>query len=119
MWSAMRTTVHESAPGASVEGPGKDEQIHGASVAFSELVTNAVLHAAGPVTVHTRLAGRRLLCEVTDRSVELPRLLVGDALRDECQRGLSLVERMTAFWWGHEAPGGGKTIGFAVDLDQG
>jgi anti-sigma regulatory factor (Ser/Thr protein kinase) len=88
------------------EGPGKDEQIHGALVASSELVTNAVLHAAGPVTVHTRPAGRRLLCQVTDRSVELPRLL-GDARGDECQRGLSLVERMTAFWWVHAAPGGG------------
>ena len=100
------------------EGPGKDEQVHGALVAFSELVTNAVLHAAGPVTVHTRLAGRRLLCEVTDRCAEMPRLLE-DSDTDTRHQGLSLIERLTAFWWVHAAPGGGKTIGFAVDLDQG
>ena len=147
----MRTTMHESTPGAAVEGsvpadavwwtfpalpvharqarkwlaawldsegPGKDEQVDGALVAFSELVTNAVLHAAGPVTVHTRLAGRRLLCEVTDRCAELPRLLEPSET-DGSHRGLSLIERLTAFWWVRAAPGGGKTIGFAVDLDQG
>ena len=98
------------------EGPGKDEQVHAALVAFSELVTNAVLHGCGPITVHAGLAGRQLRCEVTDRCVELPRLL--DPARAEGRhRGLSLIESLTQTWWVRAAPGGGKTIGFTVELD--
>ena len=98
--------------------PGKEEQAYGALVAFSELVTNSVLHGAGPITVHARLVDRRLLCEVTDRCVDLPMLLDAGP-EDEHHRGLSLVAALTADWWVRAAPGGGKTTSFLVELDAG
>ena len=97
---------------------GKEEQSFGALVAFSELVTNSVLHGAGPITVHVQLMGRRLLCEVTDRCVDLP-LLLDVGPEDENHRGLSLVEALTSHWWVRAEPGGGKTTSFLVDLAEG
>lgn len=99
------------------EGPGKQEQVHGALVAFSDVVTHAVLSAAGPITVHAHLAGRRLLCEITDQSEQLPQFL-GPAQDGGHHRAPSLVEALTASWWVRPAAGGGKTVGFFVELDE-
>ena len=97
-------------------GPGKEGKVHGALVAFSELATNAVLRGTGPITVFAKLANRQLLCEVTDRSLEMPTFLEPD--RDhEHRRRLSLVDALTETWWVRAAPGGGKTLSFVVELD--
>jgi anti-sigma regulatory factor (Ser/Thr protein kinase) len=123
-WTFPALPVHARLARIWLEGwldaqcPGKEEQAFGALVAFSELVTNSVLHGAGPITVHARLVDRRLLCEVTDRCVDLPMLLDAGP-DDEHHRGLSLVEALTASWWVRAAPGGGKTTSFLVELDQG
>lgn len=123
-WTFPALPVHARLARIWLEGwldaqcPGKEEQAYGALVAFSELVTNSVLHGAGPITVHARLVDRRLLCEVTDRCVDLPMLLDAGP-DDEHHRGLSLVEALTASWWVRAAPGGGKTTSFMVELDQG
>jgi anti-sigma regulatory factor (Ser/Thr protein kinase) len=98
--------------------PNASEQTWSALVAFSELVTNAVLHGAGPITVRARLSETALVCEVTDRCPELPRLLEA-ALDDEYHRGLSLVDALTARWEVRAAPGGGKTVCFLVELSSG
>jgi len=95
--------------------PGARERAYEALIVFSELVTNSVLHGAGPVMVHARLVGRRLQCEVTDCCAQLPVLLDAEP-EDEHHRGLSLVEALTADWWVREAPGGGKSTCFLVDL---
>jgi anti-sigma regulatory factor (Ser/Thr protein kinase) len=137
-WTFPALPVHARLARIWLEGwlgaqcPGKEEQAYGALVAFSELVTNSVLHGAGPITVHARLVygpqgadravlgtePRRLLCEVTDRCVDLPMLLDAGP-EDEHHRGLSLVEALTASWWVRAAPGGGKTTSFLVELDEG
>ena len=123
-WTFPALPVHARLARIWLEGwldaqcPGKEEQAYGALVAFSELVTNSVLHGAGPITVHARLVDRRLLCEVTDRCVDLPMLLDAGP-EDEHHRGLSLVDALTASWWVRAAPGGGKTTSFLVELDQG
>lgn len=96
-------------------GPGKEGKVYGALVAFSELATNAVLRGTGPITVFAKLANRRLLCEVTDRSLEMPSFL--DTERDHEHRRLSLVDALTEGWWVRAAPGGGKTLSFVVELD--
>ena len=135
-WTFPALPVHARLARIWLEGwlgaqcPGKEEQAFGALVAFSELVTNSVLHGAGPITVHAQLVDgskgrglrsaepRRLLCEVTDRCVDLPMLLDAGP-DDEHHRGLSLVDALTARWWVRAAPGGGKTTSFLVELDEG
>ncbi|MBB6421786.1 SpoIIE family protein phosphatase [Streptomyces sp. AK010] len=63
----------------------------------SELVTNAVRFAEGPVTVRLIRAGNGLLCEVGDSGNGRPRLRRGDLL-DNGGRGLSIVHRLTTRW---------------------
>jgi hypothetical protein len=136
-WTFPALPVHARLARIWLEGwldaqcPGKEERSFGALVAFSELVTNSVLHGAGPITVHARLVygpqelqhsvhgnePRRLLCEVTDRCVDLPMMLDAGP-DDEHHRGLSLVDALTASWWVRAAPGGGKTTSFLVELDE-
>lgn len=85
-----------------------------AAVAFSELVTNAVLHGAGPVTVEVSVAAGRIECEVSDGACDLPVVCqAGDD--DEHHRGLSLVEALTAHWRIRLRPEGGKAVAFVVE----
>lgn len=63
----------------------------------SELVTNAVRFATGPITVRLIRAGHGLLCEVGDTGNGRPRLSRGDLL-DDGGRGLHIVHRLTTRW---------------------
>ncbi|MDI9887100.1 SpoIIE family protein phosphatase [Streptomyces sp. HNM0645] len=63
----------------------------------SELVTNAVRFAAGPITVRLIRAGHGLLCEVGDTGNGRPRLSRGSLL-DDGGRGLHIVHRLTTRW---------------------
>jgi hypothetical protein len=73
----------------------------------SELVTNAIRHATGPVTLRMVLEGS-LVCEVLDGSAALPRLR--HAGRDEeCGRGLEVVSQL-AHRWGARRTSQGKIV---------
>ncbi|MGJ5755805.1 serine phosphatase RsbU (regulator of sigma subunit) [Streptomyces puniciscabiei] len=64
---------------------------------ISELVTNAVRFATGPITVRLIRAGHGVLCEVGDTGSGRPRLRpVG--LLDDGGRGLHVVHRLTTRW---------------------
>ncbi|MEV7325678.1 SpoIIE family protein phosphatase [Streptomyces sp. NPDC093970] len=63
----------------------------------SELVTNAVRFATGPVTVRLIRAGPSLLCEVGDTGNGRPRLRRG-GLYDDRGRGLHVVHRLSTRW---------------------
>jgi len=63
----------------------------------SELVTNAVRFATGPVTVRLIRAGHGLLCEVGDTGNGRPRLRRGGLL-DDGGRGLHVVHGLTSRW---------------------
>ncbi|OIK02090.1 ATP-binding SpoIIE family protein phosphatase [Streptomyces monashensis] len=63
----------------------------------SELVTNAVRFATGPITVRLIRAGHGLLCEVGDTGNGRPRLGRGGLLDDD-GRGLQTVHRLTTRW---------------------
>ncbi|MCX4768002.1 SpoIIE family protein phosphatase [Streptomyces sp. NBC_01275] len=63
----------------------------------SELVTNAVRFAAGPITIRLIRAGPGLLCEVGDTGNGRPRLGRGGLL-DDGGRGLHIVHRLTTRW---------------------
>ncbi|MFF4169375.1 SpoIIE family protein phosphatase [Streptomyces sp. NPDC001744] len=74
---------------------------------LSELVTNAIRYAGGPVEVRLIRAGR-LICEVSDPSATQPRMRRA-LLTDEGGRGLYLVAQLTTRW-GCRYTRHGKTI---------
>ncbi|MFI9753391.1 ATP-binding SpoIIE family protein phosphatase [Streptomyces collinus] len=75
----------------------RDDTRHNATLLVSELVTNAVRFATGPITVRLIRAGHRLLCEVGDTGNGRPRLRRADLL-DDGGRGLSIVHRLSTRW---------------------
>jgi serine phosphatase RsbU (regulator of sigma subunit) len=70
----------------------------------SELVTNAIRYAEGPVTLRL-ICEDTLVCEVADSSPALPRLwdAAGD---DERGRGLQIVSRLSHRWGSRRTPAG-------------
>ena len=70
----------------------------------SELVTNAIRYAEGPVTLRLIKEGV-LVCEVLDSSPALPKLQHA-AKDDECGRGLQIVSRMSGRWGARRIPSG-------------
>ncbi len=85
-----------------------------ATLAFSEVCTNCLLHGRGPVTVTAHLDPDALVCQVTDRSDDLP-ALHGAADTDEHHRGLQLLAVLTDGWVARPLPTGGKTVSFTVN----
>ncbi|MFE4967044.1 SpoIIE family protein phosphatase [Streptomyces sp. NPDC056660] len=75
----------------------RDETRDNVLLLASELVTNAVRFATGPVTVRLIRAGPGLLCEVGDTGNGRPRLRRG-GLYDDGGRGLYVVHRLTTRW---------------------
>lgn len=79
----------------------------------SELLTNAVCHARGPLTLRVWYSPRELGVEVTDRSTTpRPRARIADDA-EESGRGLMLVEAL-ADAWGTRAEAVGKTVWFTL-----
>ncbi|GHG89841.1 hypothetical protein GCM10018780_09440 [Streptomyces lanatus] len=70
----------------------------------SELVTNAIRHATGPVQLRL-LRDRALICEVSDGSGTSPRLRRARST-DEGGRGLFLVAQLTERWGTRYTPHG-------------
>jgi anti-sigma regulatory factor (Ser/Thr protein kinase) len=85
-----------------------------ASVAASELVTNAVVHGRGPISVRTVLDPASLRVEVQDTASELPqRVTTGDD-RDR-GRGLSIVDAFSEQWGCNVVRGAsGKSVWFTI-----
>ncbi|MFC8146459.1 SpoIIE family protein phosphatase [Streptomyces paradoxus] len=75
----------------------RDDTRHNATLLVSELVTNAVRYATGPITVRLIRSGHGLRCEVGDTGNGRPRLRRADLL-DDGGRGLSIVHRLTTRW---------------------
>lgn len=75
----------------------RDDTRDAVLVLVSELVTNAVRFATGPVTVRLIRAGHGLLCEVGDTGNGRPRLRRGGPF-DDAGRGLHVVHRLTSRW---------------------
>jgi serine phosphatase RsbU (regulator of sigma subunit) len=86
---------------------GLESLLDTAELLVSELVTNAIRHAAGSVGLRL-LHGQALVCEVADRSPLAPLLRSPDAL-DVAGRGVQLVN-MLAQRWGTRTVAGGKIV---------
>jgi anti-sigma regulatory factor (Ser/Thr protein kinase) len=91
-----------------------DEVMDLAAVATSELVTNAVVHGRGPISVRTVLESASLRVEVRDAGEHLPRLVRADAHRTG-GRGLAIVDAFTGDW-GCDVTSGvsGKSVWFTM-----
>jgi anti-sigma regulatory factor (Ser/Thr protein kinase) len=90
------------------------EQIQRGELAVSELVTNAVLHARGPIRLRTRAVEPELRVEVSDGDPRAPHM--GDPTPDETgSRGLPLVAAVAAEWgWDSEPDERGKRVWFTL-----
>ncbi|MFI8091030.1 PAS domain S-box protein [Streptomyces sp. NPDC086080] len=85
-----------------------------ARLLVSELLTNAVQHAQGPVTLHVCRTAVELTVEVGDGSPHLPEPRHADE-DEESGRGLNLV-RVLADSWGVRPTDVGKTTWFTLRL---
>ncbi|NBM20546.1 PAS domain S-box protein [Streptomyces sp. GC420] len=82
----------------------------------SEVLTNAVRHARGPIRLRLRHTEHELTVEVTDRSPQLPHVrLAGTG--DESGRGLALVDTLAGSW-GTRPAEDGKTIWFTLSTGR-
>ncbi|GJF33925.1 hypothetical protein KNE206_66250 [Kitasatospora sp. NE20-6] len=90
-----------------LEDWGMAESAFGVELIVSELVTNAVRYAGGPVGLRL-IRDRVLVCEVTDPSNTQPRLRRARST-DEGGRGLFLVAQLSSRWGSRYGPSG-KTI---------
>jgi PAS domain S-box-containing protein len=75
---------------------GLDELVFTTELIVSELVTNAIRHAAGPVRLRL-IRERALVCEVFDGGATTPHLRHPRAM-DEGGRGLLLVSQLSQQW---------------------
>jgi anti-sigma regulatory factor (Ser/Thr protein kinase) len=93
---------------------GRDDLTECAELGTSELVTNALLHGAPPISVRVRGTREHPRVEVRDGSLDLPQL-PGEADEDELLltfgRGLSIVARCSSAW-GVEVEDDGKIVWF-------
>ncbi|MFI0448921.1 SpoIIE family protein phosphatase [Actinomadura sp. 6N118] len=86
---------------------GLDDSAFVTELIVSELVTNAIRHAEGPIQLRL-IRDRTLICEVSDGSATAPHLRQARAF-DEGGRGLLLVAQLTQRWGTRQTPHG-KTI---------
>ncbi|RSO09834.1 MEKHLA domain-containing protein [Streptomyces sp. WAC 06783] len=78
----------------------------------SELLTNAVRHASGPLALRVWYSARELGVEVSDGSTPRPRARLADNA-EENGRGLMLVEALADAWGTRPGPTG-KTVWFTL-----
>ena len=104
---AAVATVRAEA-GRQLKAWGLPEAVFTTELIVSELVTNAIRHAEGPVQLRL-LRDSALICEVADASSTSPRLRRARTT-DEGGRGLFLVAQLAQRWGTRYTPSGGKVI---------
>lgn len=82
-----------------------DDTVDAAATIGTELVTNAIRHAAGPVRLRLHQTGDRLVIDVGDRDQRLPRRF-DPAPHEEHHRGLFLVDAFADRWGTRPTPDG-------------
>ncbi|MGI5467224.1 PAS domain S-box protein [Streptomyces sp. CA-132043] len=95
---------------------GRTEAADEACLLVSELLTNAIRHAEGPLLLRLRMSRSELTAEVSDRSSRRPRLRLAGT-DEESGRGLFLVDALADSWGTHPTDDG-KTIWFTLRLPR-
>jgi anti-sigma regulatory factor (Ser/Thr protein kinase) len=85
-----------------------DDLAFSTELIVTELVTNAIRYAGGPIQVQLVRDRASLICEVSDPSSSQPRLRRAKST-DEGGRGMFLVAQLTSRWGSRYGPEG-KTI---------
>lgn len=83
----------------------------------SELVTNACVHGADPVTLHLEISDSKARVEVEDSVSEWPNMQSPSA-RDPGGRGLVIVEYLSHMWGVEETVAGGKVVWAEVIAEE-
>lgn len=86
-----------------------------AQLLASELVTNAVRHARGPIDVRAYVRDGFLRLEVWDRDVDATPMARDADLDDETGRGMELVDKVSSRW-GWRSDDGMKVVWFDLRL---
>ena len=81
----------------------------------SELITNALEHGSGAITVLVTTRPDQVRVEVTDESPMRPTARTANA-EDENGRGLLIVEHLATAWGMEPLPDGGKSVWFDLDV---
>ncbi|MFF3941876.1 SpoIIE family protein phosphatase [Streptomyces phaeofaciens] len=93
-----------AAAGRTLHDWGLEEEAFTLELILSELVTNAIRYASGPIVVRL-IRDRSLICEVSDGSSVAPHLRRAAGM-DEGGRGLFLVAQFADRWGTRYTPGG-------------
>jgi anti-sigma regulatory factor (Ser/Thr protein kinase) len=97
----------------ALEDWGLADDARVAELLTSELVTNAVLHAATSVMLTISCRDNTVRVEIGDAGTEMPSLV---EVPDTGGYGLRLVDRMASRWGVEQVPGTGKTVWFELDV---
>jgi anti-sigma regulatory factor (Ser/Thr protein kinase) len=95
---------------------GLDEQREVAELLVSELVTNALRHASGPIGLTLCATDGVLRCEVRDADAARPHVC-HPRDSDEGGRGLHMVEALSRRW-GTDRTSEGKTVWFELPAHE-
>jgi anti-sigma regulatory factor (Ser/Thr protein kinase) len=90
-----------------------DDDVRLTELLTSELVTNAVRHAATEIMLRVEADARMVRVEVTDTGPDLP--VITDT-PDLGGYGLRIVDELAARWGIEHAPEDGKTVWFEVEV---
>jgi anti-sigma regulatory factor (Ser/Thr protein kinase) len=90
--------------------------LYDAELLISEVVTNAVRHAHGMLTLAIQCDGHQLAVAVADDSPDLP-VVRTSSTASIGGRGMQLVDRLAASWGCKQRPeGAGKVVWFRVTV---
>lgn len=91
-----------------------DELVMTATLLASELITNALRHGSGCITLLVTRERGRIRVDVADESAAEPTPRAA-TLEDESGRGLLIVKTLAHEWGSETLPqGGGKTVWFSL-----
>lgn len=91
---------------------GLADRCDDAALLASEVVTNAIRHAGGSITVRAERDGEHLVVQVLDASPNEPMVLAPDPWAER-GRGMSLVDAIAADWGVAPHPAG-KVVWFRL-----